>query len=149
MWSTRRGPQDAVGLSKSGAARRHVPARLGVVGGSTVGGDRLFQFEQLNEEDGLVAARASATQPYGATKKSARWATTLAERAFSARRTLVDGVGDQRPPTLQVATQLTEIDDRQRLMAEAIGTLLTGRLFTIDGATAPRRASAYWAGSWG
>ena len=48
----------------------------------------------------------------------------------------------------QVATQLTEIDGGQRLMAEAIGTLLTGRLFTINGATAPRRASAYWASSW-
>jgi len=28
MWSTRRGPQDAAGLSKPGAARRHIPAVL-------------------------------------------------------------------------------------------------------------------------
>jgi hypothetical protein len=54
----------------------------------------LLQAEQLGEQDGFVAARASASQAERAAKEPALGATALAESAFAARRALVQRVGD-------------------------------------------------------
>ena len=146
MWSSRRSPQDAAGLSKSGGARRHVPALSGRSGDHDV--VHLLQSQQLTEQDGFVTALARAAQTEGLHKQPAFGATALSERPFAARRTLVHGVGDQRPPALEVSAELAQVNVRACLMAKAKRTLFARR-FAVDGAGARRRATAHWAATQG
>jgi len=55
---------------------------------------RLLELEQLSEQDGLVTAWATASQPDGMAKLPALCTTPLAELTFATRRALVEGMGD-------------------------------------------------------
>jgi hypothetical protein len=91
---------------------------------------RLLQSQQLTKQDGFIAARARATQTEDLHKQPAFGATALSERLFAARRTLVHGVGDQRPPALEVSAELAQVHARACLMAESKRTLFA-RVVTI------------------
>jgi hypothetical protein len=57
-------------------------------------GGWLLEAQQFGEQDRFVTAWASTSQTQGMTKQPAVWATSLTERAFPARRALVQRVGD-------------------------------------------------------
>ena len=146
MWSTRRGPQDAEGLSKSGGSQAACPRPEQVDGDHDV--VRLLQSQQLSKQDGFVAARARAAQTEGLHKQPTFGATALAERTFAARRTLVDGVGDQRPSALGVSAELAQVNVRACLMAKAKRTLFAC-VVTVNSTSAGRRSTAGWAAARG
>jgi hypothetical protein len=128
-----------------GASRRgrgsHREPRQGSVGW-------LLQLEQLSKQNGFVTAGARAGQPQGMAKESARWATPLTEAALATLATLVQGMGDERSAALKVAAELSDVDARERPMAEAKCTLFARR-FAVDGAGARWRATADWAATQG
>jgi len=109
---------------------------------------RLLQSQQLTEQDGFVAAWARATQTEDLHKQPAFGATALSERPFAARRTLVHGVGDQRPSVLEVSAELAQVHARSCLMAESKRTLFA-RVVTVKSARTGRRSTAHWAAAWG
>ena len=146
MWSSRRSPQDAAGLSKPGGARRHVPALSGRSGDHDV--VHLLQSQQLTEQDGFVTALARAAQTEGLHKQPAFGAAALAEGTFAARRTLVHGVGDQRPTALEVSAELAQVHARQCLMAESKRTLFA-RVVAIKRTSAGWRSTTRWAAAVG
>ncbi len=146
MWSSRRSPQDAAGLSKSGGARRHVPALSGRSGDHDV--VHLLQSQQLTEQDGFVTALARAAQTEGLHKQPAFGATALSERPFAARRTLVHGVSDQRSTVLEVSAELAQVNVRACLMAKAKRTLFAC-VVTVKSTSAGRRSTAGWAAARG
>lgn len=108
----------------------------------------LLQSQQLTKQNGFVAALARAAQTEGLHKQPAFLATALAERAFAARRTLVHGVGDQRPPALHVSAELAKVHARQWLMAESKRVLLA-RVATIERTSTWRRSTTRWAAAGG
>ena len=107
-----------------------------------------LQSQQLSKQDGFVAARARAAQTEGLHKQPTFGATALAERTFAARRTLVDGVGDQRPSALEVSAELAQVNVRACLMAKAKRTLLA-RVCAVTSASTGQRPSAHWAATQG
>ena len=109
---------------------------------------RLLQSQQLTKQDGFVAAWARATQTEDLHKQPAFGATALSERLFAARRTLVHGVGDQRPPALEVSAELAQVHARQCLMTESKRTLFA-RVVTVNSTRAGRRSTAHWAAARG
>ncbi len=109
---------------------------------------RLLQSQKLTKQDGFVAAWACAAQTEGMHKQPALGAAALAERAFAARRTLVYGVGDQRPSTLQVSAELAKVHARQCLMAESKRALFA-RVVTVTSTSAGRRSTTRWAAAGG
>ena len=102
---------------------------------------RLLQSQQLTEQDGFVAAWARATQTEDLHKQPAFGATALSERLLAARRTLVHGVGDQRPPALEVSAELAQVHARQCLMTKAKRTLFAC-VVTVKSSSAGRRSTA-------
>ena len=108
----------------------------------------LVQSQQLSKQDGFVAALARTAQTEGMPKQPAFGATALAKRAFAARRTLVQGVGDQRPPALEVAAELAQVHARQWLMAESKRTLFA-RVVAIKRTSTGRRSATRWAAAGG
>ena len=109
---------------------------------------RLLQSQQLSKQNSFVAALARAAQTEGLHKQPAVDATALAERTFAACRTLVDGVGDQRPPALEVSAELAQVHARQCLMTESKRTLFA-RVVTVNSTRAGRRSTAHWAAARG
>ena len=89
-----------------------------------------------------------ASQTEGSAKEPAFLATALTERTFAARGALVEGVCDQRPPALEVATDLTKVHVGQSLLAEPERTLFARRA-TVAGTSAGEWSIAYWAASGG
>src|SRR5713226_8105051 len=74
-------------------------------------------------------------------------AAALAKKPLVTTRTFVDGVVHQQTLALELLAKDSRINRGLRLVTQPIGALLAGRLFTIDGPTAPRRCTAHRAGS--
>jgi hypothetical protein len=104
----------------------------------------LLQPQQLAEQDGFVTTRAIASQTEGPAKEPALLATALTDRTFAARGALVEGVRNQRPPALEVSTDLTEVHVGKSLLAEPERTLFAGRA-TVLGTSAGEWSIAYGA----
>ena len=104
----------------------------------------LLQSQQLAEQDGFVTTWAMASQTEGTAKEATVLATALTERTFAARRTLVEGVCDQRPPALEVSTDLAKVHVGQSLLAEPERTLFARRA-TVLGTSAGEWSIAYGA----
>ena len=102
----------------------------------------LLEAQQFGEQDRFVTAWASTSQTLGMTKQPALCTTSVTERAFPARRALVQGMGGQRPSALKVSAEFIDVDVRKPLMAEAKRTLLA-RLFTVPSARSGQRPLAY------
>src|SRR5712692_8216433 len=115
----RRTPQGCPSLA---GARWHVPARSRSGWGSRAW-LRILQSQQLSKQDGSVATLARAAQTERLHNQPAFGAAALAEGTFAARRTLVRGVGDQRPTALEVSAELAQVHARRCLMAESNRTL--------------------------
>jgi hypothetical protein len=111
-------------------------------------GSALLQSQQFSKQDGFVAAVARAAQTEGMHKQPAFGATALAKRTFATRRTLVHGVGDQRPTALEVSAELAQVYARQRLMAESKRTLFA-RVVAIKRTSTGRCSTARWAAARG
>jgi hypothetical protein len=84
------------------------------------------QFEEIGEQDGLVAVAAATTEAQRAAEHVAPWAATVAEQALAALTALVEGVGHQRATPPQVGTQSALVDDQPWCMAEPEGALAAG-----------------------
>ena len=122
------------------------PPCAGVVGITDV--VRLLQSQQLTKQDGFVAALARTAQTEGLHKQPAFAATALSERLLAARRTLVHGVGDQRPSALEVSAELAQVHARQCLMTESKRTLFA-RVVAIKRTSTGRRSATRWAAAGG
>jgi len=108
----------------------------------------LVQSQQLSKQDGFVATLARAAQTEGLHKQPAFGAAALAEGTFAARRTLVHGVGDQRPTALEVSAELAQVHARRCLMAESKRTLFA-RVVAIKRTSTGRRSATRWAAAGG
>ncbi len=110
--------------------------------GFPVGGHLLLESQQLAEQYGFVATWTIASQPEGVAKKPALLATALTERTFTASRALVEGVGNQRPPALEVSAEVAQVHAHECLMAEPKRTLFTRRA-TVAGTGAGQWSIAH------
>jgi hypothetical protein len=85
-----------------------------------------LHFQEIGEQDGLVAFSAGAAQPYGVAEDVVLCTTLLANRPFAAHAALVDGVGHQGPASAELSAQLRFIDDGGLEVAQSERTLAAG-----------------------
>jgi hypothetical protein len=91
------------------------------------GSSSCVQFQEIDEQDGLVALVAASTQAPRSAEHVTRRAASFAEQLLATLAALVDGVGHQRATSSQLGAQRGVVDAGQWGMAEP------ERLLTVSG----------------